>query len=111
MRIPVPGACALLINCMTGSAVADYAFDQIGGLSIRPYRSICLGSKLIRNRLADRLPQIYYTLHRLSVDTGAFEQLTRKYMSETFNPNTPDVDDVRCVTGCHLQHQCLTAND
>ncbi|KAJ5580184.1 uncharacterized protein N7459_006169 [Penicillium hispanicum] len=57
-----------------GSAVVDYAFEQIG---------------------ADRLPQIYYTLHRLNVETGAFAQLTRKYMSETFNPNTPDVEDVR----------------
>ncbi|KAJ5273871.1 hypothetical protein N7478_008996 [Penicillium angulare] len=57
-----------------GSAVADYVFDQIG---------------------ADRLPQIYYTLNRLSVETGAFAQLTRKYMSETFNPSTPDVNDVR----------------
>jgi triacylglycerol lipase len=44
---------------------------------------------------ADRLPQIYYALNRLRVETGAFAQLTRKYMTETFNPNTPDVDDVR----------------
>ncbi|KAJ5929760.1 Arrestin-like N-terminal [Penicillium verhagenii] len=57
-----------------GSAVADYVFDQIG---------------------AERLPQIYYTLNRLRVETGAFGQLTRKYMSETFNPNTPDIEDVR----------------
>ncbi|KAJ5201525.1 uncharacterized protein N7498_006188 [Penicillium cinerascens] len=57
-----------------GSSVADYVLDQIG---------------------ADRLPQIYYTLNRMKVETGAFSQLTRKYMSETFNPNTPDVDDVR----------------
>ncbi|CAI7651911.1 unnamed protein product [Penicillium discolor] len=57
-----------------GSSVADYVLDQIG---------------------ADRLPQIYYALNRLNVETGAFAQLTRKYMTETFNPNTPDVDDVR----------------
>ncbi|KAJ5951726.1 uncharacterized protein N7479_010139 [Penicillium vulpinum] len=57
-----------------GSSVADYVFDQIG---------------------ADRLPQIYYALNRLNVETGAFGQLTRKYMTETFNPNTPDVKDVR----------------
>ncbi|KAJ5681472.1 Arrestin-like N-terminal [Penicillium maclennaniae] len=44
---------------------------------------------------ADRLPQVYYTLNRMKVETGAFSQLTRKYMSETFNPNTPDVDGVR----------------
>ncbi|KAJ5659032.1 hypothetical protein N7507_005483 [Penicillium longicatenatum] len=57
-----------------GSAVADYVFDQIG---------------------VERLPQIYYALNRLRVETGAFGQLTRKYMSETFNPNTPNVEDVR----------------
>ncbi|KXG51871.1 uncharacterized protein PGRI_092640 [Penicillium griseofulvum] len=57
-----------------GSSVADYVLDQIG---------------------ADRLPQIYYALNRLNVETGAFAQLTRKYMTETFNPNTPDVEDVR----------------
>jgi triacylglycerol lipase len=44
---------------------------------------------------AERLPQIYYTLNKLNIETGAFAQLTRKYMSETFNPNTPDVDGVR----------------
>lgn len=44
---------------------------------------------------ADLLPQIYYALNRLNVETGAFSQLTRKYMMETFNPNTPDVEDVR----------------
>jgi hypothetical protein len=44
---------------------------------------------------ADVLPQIYYALNRMNVETGAFSQLTRKYMTETFNPNTPDVEDVR----------------
>ncbi|KAJ5730968.1 uncharacterized protein N7483_005476 [Penicillium malachiteum] len=29
------------------------------------------------------------------VETGAFDQLTRKYMTETFNPHTPDMEDVR----------------
>lgn len=46
-------------------------------------------------KTADRLPQIYYTLNKLKVETGAFEQLTTSYMSETFNPNTPDNPDVR----------------
>ncbi|KAI9925707.1 hypothetical protein MW887_005509 [Aspergillus wentii] len=57
-----------------GSAVADYAFEQIG---------------------AERLPQIYYALERLKVETAGFSQLTRKYMVNTFNPTTPDVKDVR----------------
>ncbi|KAL2003056.1 hypothetical protein VTN02DRAFT_5134 [Thermoascus thermophilus] len=57
-----------------GSSVADYVFDQIG---------------------AERLPQIYYAFERLNINTGAFNQLTCKYMEEEFNPNTPDVEDVR----------------
>ncbi|KAK1150014.1 lipase 2 [Aspergillus melleus] len=43
----------------------------------------------------DRLAQLYYALGLLKVETGAFSQLTREYMENTFNPNTPDVDDVR----------------
>ncbi|KAL4897450.1 triacylglycerol lipase [Aspergillus ambiguus] len=57
-----------------GSAVADYAFDKIGD---------------------DRLAQAYYALEQLKVEHGAFSQLTRNYMENTFNPNTPDVEDVR----------------
>ncbi|CAG7917340.1 unnamed protein product [Penicillium olsonii] len=64
----------LQADSFAGSAVADYVFDQIG---------------------ADVLPQIYYALNRLKVETGAFSQLTRKYMNETFNPSTPDVADVQ----------------
>jgi hypothetical protein len=30
-------------------------------------------------------------------ETGAFSQLTRRYMLENFNPKTPDVHDVRFV--------------
>lgn len=73
--------------------MADYAFDQIGGVSIVS----AVDSEILMHpgKPADRLPQVYYTLNRLKVDTDAFAQLTRKYMSETFNPNTPDVDDVR----------------
>ncbi|GLA80826.1 hypothetical protein AtubIFM56815_004457 [Aspergillus tubingensis] len=57
-----------------GSAVADFALKQIGD---------------------DRLAQLYYALDRLKVETGAFAQLTRDYMTNTFNPATPDIEDVR----------------
>ncbi|RAL04336.1 triglyceride lipase [Aspergillus ibericus CBS 121593] len=57
-----------------GSAVADYVLKQIGD---------------------DRLTQLYYALDRLKVETGAFAQLTRGYMANTFNPTTPDIEDVR----------------
>ncbi|CEL06771.1 Putative Triacylglycerol lipase [Aspergillus calidoustus] len=57
-----------------GSAVADYVLGQIGD---------------------DRLTQLYYLLEKIQIESGAFSQLTREYMENTFNPNTPDVGDVR----------------
>ncbi|KAL8942040.1 MAG: hypothetical protein Q9216_001893 [Gyalolechia sp. 2 TL-2023] len=57
-----------------GSAFADYVFDQIGPAN---------------------LPKIYSALGKLDIQTGAFRQLTRRYMSEAFNPNTPDREGVR----------------
>ncbi|KAL8659337.1 MAG: hypothetical protein Q9202_007182, partial [Teloschistes flavicans] len=57
-----------------GSAFADYVFEQIGPTT---------------------LPRIYNTLKTLKVQTGAFSQLTRRYMQEEFNPKTPDREDVR----------------
>ena len=56
-----------------GSAFADYCFERIG---------------------EDRLPRIYRLLKTLSVQTGAFSQLTRQHMEETFNRNTPDREGV-----------------
>ena len=52
-----------------GSAFADYVFDQIG---------------------PENLPKVYSALRTLKVETGAFSQLTRKYMVGNFNPKTPD---------------------
>lgn len=56
-----------------GSAFADYCFERIG---------------------EDKIPKIYSALKALSVETGAFSQLTRRYMEETFNPKTPDREGV-----------------
>lgn len=58
-----------------GSAYADFLFDAIG---------------------PDRLPQLYDTWKRLTgLGTGAFEQLTTRYMEEEFNPKTPDDPGVK----------------
>ncbi|KAL4991775.1 Alpha/Beta hydrolase protein, partial [Aspergillus falconensis] len=57
-----------------GSAVADYVLQQIG---------------------SDRLAQLYYLLEKVRIESGAFSQLTREYMKNTFNPQTPDIEDVR----------------
>jgi triacylglycerol lipase len=57
-----------------GSAFADYIFSQIGPRHI---------------------PRVYKILESFGLDTGAFRQLTESYMTEKFNPRTPDVDGVR----------------
>ncbi|KAI0108165.1 putative triacylglycerol lipase [Daldinia grandis] len=57
-----------------GSAFADYVFKEIG---------------------TDRLPSIYQLVQGVGMDTGAFEQLTPAYMTESFNPRTPDDPSVR----------------
>lgn len=56
-----------------GSAFADYLFERIG---------------------EQRLPKIYSALRAMSIETGAFSQLTRRYMEEEFNPRTPDREGV-----------------
>ncbi|EOO03473.1 putative triacylglycerol lipase protein [Phaeoacremonium minimum UCRPA7] len=59
----------------SGSAYADYLIDEIG-----PHY----------------LPKLYELWERTTGwDTGAFGQLTRRYMTEEFNPKTPDDPNVR----------------
>ena len=57
-----------------GSAFADYVFERIG---------------------KDRLSDVYKVLKSMNVETGAFSQLTRRYMVEEFNPKTPDREGTR----------------
>lgn len=57
-----------------GSAFADYVFEQIG---------------------PENLPRMYRALQLMRIETGAFSQLTRRYMTRDFNPNTPDREGVR----------------
>lgn len=57
-----------------GSSFADYMFDTIGPRQIR---------------------RIYKVIEYFGFETGAFSQLTLKYMRESFNPRTPDIGDVK----------------
>jgi triacylglycerol lipase len=41
------------------------------------------------------MPKLYKALEMFGLETGAFSQLTRKYMRENFNPKTPDVSGIR----------------
>lgn len=43
----------------------------------------------------ERITSLYGLASRLKFETGAFRQLTQEYMKNEFNPNTPDIDDVR----------------
>jgi len=66
-----------------GSAFADYVFKWLGVTNI---------------------PKLYKTLEFFGFETGAFEQLTQKYMAESFNPRTPDREGVRYYSyGATLQ--------
>ncbi|KAF8854173.1 alpha/beta-hydrolase [Acephala macrosclerotiorum] len=57
-----------------GSYFADYTLNEIG---------------------PKYLGQIYKVIQNIGYSTGAFSQLTQKYMQEEFNPNTPDKEGVR----------------
>jgi triacylglycerol lipase len=57
-----------------GSAFADFVFEGIGPIYI---------------------PHVYKVFNVMGMGTGAFSQLTRKYMQEEFNPKTPDDPRVR----------------
>jgi len=46
---------------------------------------------------ASRLPKMYRVLESVGLETGAFSQLTRRYMEEDFNLRTPDREGVRFV--------------
>lgn len=60
-----------------------------------PHRGSSAADMLFRDIGQDNINQLYKVLARLKVDTGAFGQLTRNYMAETFNPVTPNDPDVR----------------
>ncbi|KAH7065570.1 putative triacylglycerol lipase [Macrophomina phaseolina] len=57
-----------------GSAFADYILDQIG---------------------PENLPKAYGVLRFFHMETGAFAQLSQKYMQGEFNEKTPNVDGVK----------------
>lgn len=82
----------MLLKSTSGSAFADYVFEQIGRTSAGHSRSKLSPAD---PSIATYLPRIYEALGRLRIQTGAFRQLTRRYMNEDFNPNTPDREGVR----------------
>lgn len=57
-----------------GSSFADFVLREIGELNV---------------------PRVYKLMKRLNLESGAFSQLTTKYMRESFNPANPDDPTVR----------------
>ncbi|GAB7362738.1 hypothetical protein MBLNU230_g3044t1 [Neophaeotheca triangularis] len=71
-----------------GSAFADEVFNWIGIANV---------------------PKLYKVLNFFGLEAGAFSQLTRKYMAESFNPRTPDVDGIRYYSyGARMQPHLLS---
>jgi len=66
-----------------GSPFADFVFDEIGPVY---------------------LPSLYRFLEKLGFSTGAFSQLTTKYMREEFNPKTPDAKGTRYFSYGAMAH-------
>jgi triacylglycerol lipase len=60
-----------------------------------PHRGSSAADIILREIGVEHLPGLYKLLARLKIDSGAFSQLTRKFMQEEFNPTTPDSPDVR----------------
>lgn len=47
--------------------------------------------------LVARLRKLSKSIDKITSEAQAFSQLTRKYLEEEFNPNVPDIEDVRYV--------------
>ena len=60
-----------------------------------PHRGSSAADIIFREIGETHVPGLYKLLARLNIDSGAFGQLTRKYMREEFNPANPDDPAVR----------------
>lgn len=55
------------------------------------------------------VPKLYKALEFFGMETGAFQQLTRDYMAQSFNPRTPDMDGVQYYSyGAQIQPRLLS---
>lgn len=60
-----------------------------------PHRGSSAADIILREIGPDYLPRLYSILARMKISTGAFSQLTRKFVCEDFNPRVTDLEDVR----------------
>lgn len=72
----------------------EYAVKSLTTIAT-PHRGSSAADIILREIGPDYLPRLYAILARMKISTGAFSQLTRKYVEEDFNPNVLDNDAVR----------------
>jgi triacylglycerol lipase len=75
-----------------------------------PHRGSSVADMLLRDIGASNLDGLYKLLARLKVGTGAFTQLTRRYVNDSFNPTCPNDPAVRYFSyGAAAQPHILSA--
>jgi len=72
----------------------EYAVKSLTTIAT-PHRGSSAADIILREIGPDYLPRLYAVLARMNIGTGAFSQLTRKYVCEEFNPVIVDNDSVR----------------
>lgn len=60
-----------------------------------PHRGSSIADMLFRDIGSDNVNALYRVLERLKIDSGAFAQLTCKYINDQYNPVTPNDPGVR----------------
>ena len=60
-----------------------------------PHRGSSVADMLFRDIGMENIEGLFRVLKRLKVDSGAFSQLTKKYINEVYNPVTPNDPSVR----------------
>lgn len=63
-----------------------------------PHHGSSAADIILREIGPDYLPRLYSVLARMKISTGAFSQLTRRYVCEDFNPKVLDLDSVRYLS-------------
>lgn len=59
-----------------------------------PHRGSAFADFMLNQIWPTQIPKVYKILEFFGLETGAFSQLTRKYMMENFNPQNPDLEYV-----------------
>lgn len=101
-KVPQPGTPVNIVAHSMGGLDARYMISrvcpprsafQVASLTTiaTPHRGSSAADMLFRDILGPELvPRIYRVLERLKVDAAAFTQLTTTYVTEHFNPSTPN---------------------